>query len=187
MARIIAICGRKRHGKDTVANYISSKYGYENVKFASVLKSICKQVFNLSDPQIEDDEKDVIDARYDKTPRQIMQFIGTDMMQFELQKFMPRIGRLVWTTALLDSTKDKCIVISDLRFKHEADEVFRCDPNALIIRVNRNCVDIPIDSHVSENELDGIPCNLTLNNDGSIIDLHASIDKCMESIKLDGH
>lgn len=181
MTRIIAICGKKRSGKDTIADYISKHYGYEKVKFASVLKNLCKNAFNLSDDQVEHDEKDVIDARYDKTPRQIMQFIGTDLMQFEIQKFMPKVGRLIWTSSLLESTKDKCVVISDMRFKHEAEEVLRYDPGALILMVDRYICADALDTHVSENAFGEIPYSVIIRNDKSVEYLYKHVDALMKS------
>lgn len=184
MTRIIAICGMKRSGKDTIANYISKKYGYENVKFANTLKALCKAAFTLSDFQLEDSGKDIVDTRYDKTPRQIMQYIGTDLMQFEMQKFMPKMGRLVWTTSLLESTKDKCVVISDMRFKHEAEEVLRYDPTALIVMVDRLLCRNTIDAHVSEHEFMDIPFNVTLNNNTSVEQLYALVDGFMKTSRI---
>lgn len=184
MTRIIAICGKKRSGKDTIANYISEKYGYENVKFANILKGLCKAAFTLSDLQLEDSEKDVIDTRYDKTPRQIMQYIGTDLMQFEMQKFMPKIGRLVWTSSLLESTKDKFIIISDMRFKHEAEEVLRYDPSAMIVMVDRLMCKDNVDAHVSEHEFMDIPFNVTVKNNSGIEQLYARIDSFMKTSRI---
>ncbi len=184
MTRIVAICGKKRSGKDTIADYISSRYGYDKVKFANVLKDLCKNAFNLSNYQVEYDGKDVVDTRYDKTPRQIMQYIGTDLMQFEMQKFMPKIGRLVWTTSLLESTKNKYIVISDMRFKHEAEEVLRYDPSAIILMVDRLACNNVIDTHVSENATNDIPFNFYVKNDKGIEDLHKIVDDMMKSSQI---
>jgi hypothetical protein len=86
MIRIIAVCGNMRCGKDMAANYISKNYrpmhsssNYTNVKFAGKLKSVCGQLFGLSVKQMESDEKDVVDPRYKKTPREILQYFGTDI------------------------------------------------------------------------------------------------------------
>jgi hypothetical protein len=51
---IIGIGGEKQHGKDTVANYLVSKYGYTKKAFADRLKEICKISFpevNIYDEQ----------------------------------------------------------------------------------------------------------------------------------------
>jgi hypothetical protein len=45
---IIGVAGEKKHGKDTVANYLKTKYGYEQMAFADMLKNICSKAFNVS-------------------------------------------------------------------------------------------------------------------------------------------
>lgn len=180
MARIIAICGSKRSGKDTVASYISQNHDYKPVKFASKLKKVCMELFDLSESQVEDDCKDVVDQRYGRTPRELMQFFGTEIMQFKIQDILPNSGRLFWVKHLLDTTKNDKIVISDMRFKHEADEVLKADPYAIIIRIIRDKNNVT-DSHCSENEFNDIPATHTIHNDSSIEDLHQKI----RSIKLD--
>lgn len=42
---IIGIGGEKQHGKDTVANYLVEKYGYQRKAFADKLKSICQELY----------------------------------------------------------------------------------------------------------------------------------------------
>lgn len=176
MSRIIAVCGRKRSGKDTFADYICSKYGYENVKFAGVLKGVCRMVFGFTENQIETDEKDSIDIRYDKTPREIMQYVGTELFQFGLQEFIPSIGRLLWTNSLLDSLENKNVVISDLRFKHEAEELKRRYPLAMIIMIKRNNQSAVQDSHISENEIDSINYDYCIDNNSTLSEFYRIID-----------
>lgn len=178
-ARIIALCGPKRCGKDTVASYIGNQYGYANAKFAGKLKDVCKLLFDFTDEQVEADVKDVVDPRYNRTPREVLQFFGTEMMQFKLQEFMPCVGRLFWTRNLLESTKQQPIVISDMRFIHEADQVLAYDPHALIIRVTRPCC-VLADTHVSETEFNDMPCHETVVNDGSIENLQEKIKNIMQ-------
>jgi hypothetical protein len=175
MNRIIAICGCKRSGKDTAATFISLNYGYKPVKFAAKLKSICMDLFDLTDKQVEDDSKDEIDPRYSRTPRELMQFFGTEIMQYKIQEILPNTGRLFWVKYLLDNTKDEKIVISDMRFKHEAEEVIKMDPNAIIIRIIRAKKDEKEDTHCSEIEVKDIPASYTIYNDSSIDDLHERI------------
>ena len=183
-ARIIALCGSKRCGKDTVANYISENYGYTNVKFAGKLKDICKTLFDFTDDQVEADVKDAVDPRYNKTPREILQFFGTEMMQFKLQEFLPSVGRLFWARNLLESTKNTSIIISDMRFIHEADQVIAYDPKALIIRVKRPTQTLMDDTHVSETEVNNLPFHETIDNDGSIENLHEKIRAIMQKHEI---
>ena len=50
---IIAICGYKRSGKDTVANFIVENYGYEHYKLATPLKECIQQLFGFTREEME--------------------------------------------------------------------------------------------------------------------------------------
>ena len=101
---IIAICGGKCCGKDTIANIISDRYGFQRVKIEKNLE-VCTIILNFSDEQMESDTKDVSDQYWGITPRHAMQFIGTEVMQFKIQELLPNIGRNIWITSLLESMK----------------------------------------------------------------------------------
>lgn len=160
--KIIAICGAKRSGKDTLARIISEEYGFEHVKISQKLKDVCKILFNLNDDQIENDSKEQIDVRWGITPRKIMQFMGTEMMQYKLQEILPSVGKKFWINSLLETMKDdKRYVISDLRFLHEYHEIRK--KGGIIVRIE----DLSLtdnDSHISENEFKEIPCDLVIDN-----------------------
>jgi hypothetical protein len=162
---IIAICGAKRSGKDVIADYLVQNHNYEKIKIAQPLKNILKELFTLSDDQLESDLKDVVDSNWNVTPRQIMQFFGTEIMQYKIQELLSTIGRKFWINLLLTKLKtNKKYVISDLRFIHEYEELIK--HNAFIIKVIRP--DTKQDTHCSEQEFKNIPCDLVLQNDKDI-------------------
>lgn len=178
---IIAICGYKRSGKDTIANYISKKYNFEHVKISQPLKDICKVLFNFSDDQLENNTKDDIDTNWDITPRQALQFIGTEVMQYKIQELLPNTDRLFWINALLKKYKDKRnIVISDLRFLHEYNALMNSTTisKVCIIKVTQlhNVHSTYDDVHISENEWLNIPEHIKIYNDGTLDELYKSID-----------
>lgn len=181
MTRIIAICGKKRSGKDTIAKYIEEKYKYKNVKFSQYLKSMCSDLFGFSYDQIENDSKDVLVDEYNKTPREIMQFIGTELMQLELQKFVPSVGRSIWAKTLLNKHTEERIVISDLRFLHEFNEIKKHDCNAVIIKVTNDMIN-STDNHISEKEIDDICYDFEVKNNSTIDDMYERIDHIMSLI-----
>lgn len=172
--RTIVLCGVKRSGKDTCAEFISGRFGHRHVKFASLLKDACGTLFGLSEQQVEGPAKDETDTRWGVTPRRIMQFFGTELMQFELQRLLPSIGRCFWARQLLEKHTGERIVISDMRFQHEAQAVLLADPAALVIRVQRSAAPHD-DAHISELEVNDITCHAMLQNDGSIEELHAKL------------
>lgn len=124
--RIIALCGHKHAGKDTVAGIIKAYVpDAVHLKFATPLKSTVQYLFNFTNEQIHGDAKDQVDNRINTTPRHIMQWFGTEIMQFELAKIVPNYNRTFWAQKLCDGIQNnndaKTFIISDLRFKHELD------------------------------------------------------------------
>lgn len=186
--RVVAICGLKRSGKDTIADWLSSSYGYTKVKIADPLKHVCKYLFDLSEDQVELDAKEVVDARWGVTPRCIMQFFGTEMMQLKLCELMPSVGRSFWVQRFLRGCEglDR-IVVADVRFMHEYAAITEHfgKENVYVIKVVRPCVSACcIDTHESEKEWDSIPFHSKVMNSGTVHDLDLQL-KCLFSTKSD--
>lgn len=173
---IIAICGPKRAGKDTIADRIISKHNYEKIKIAEPLKQVVKTMFGFTDDQVgETDEKDIIDPRWDITPRKALQFFGTEVMQYKILELLPTVGRKFWINALIAKMENKpCnYIISDLRFIHEYEELSK--KGVFVIKVVRPSNNTS-DTHTSEEEYKKIPEDLLIINDGSIEDMLIKLD-----------
>jgi len=172
--KIIAICGEKRSGKDVLAKHISDKYGYTRLAFADPLKNIVKIIFDFNDIQVGIDEtnccgteKDTIDERWGVSPRQALQFFGTEIFQNNIQQLIPDINKDFFANTLIKKIKENnTYVISDIRFLHEYEKLKTLD--LTIIRVIRpnNCINI--DNHVSEQEFKKIPYDIEIVNDTTI-------------------
>ena len=200
---IIAICGLKRSGKDTVANRILQKSpDFVHTKISDPLKKVCQILFDF--PDVEGPLKDHIDQKWEITPRQALQFIGTEMMQYKLQELLPNLGRCFWVKKLLmdlsslslSLPKTKGVVISDLRFKHEEafirefiekekEKEKEKDKNKiqlgpfLVIKVTRSsCPDD--DTHASEQEWKEIKEDFLIQNDGTLEELYSQVDQIMK-------
>jgi dephospho-CoA kinase len=179
--RIIAICGAKRSGKDVLADFLIKKYGYNKIKFADLLKDVVKILFDFSNDQLGDsNSKDIIDDRWSITPRQALQFFGTEILQYKLQELLPNIDKKFLTLSLLSKIKDDQIyVISDLRFLHEYEELKKL--NAFIIRIDR-LNNLKDDNHVSEKEYINIPYNIYVKNNTNIENMLLQFDSNFENI-----
>lgn len=171
--RVIALVGKKRTGKDTVANHLVQHYGYTNAKFADPLKRAVQGLFGFTDEQIEV-TKEVVDPLWGVTPRQVMQFIGCDVVQHQFQTLLPTIGRGFFVKSLLSRYRTERIVISDMRFLHEYDAI-RALEDAVIIKLERPSVDDG-DSHISEKEVDAIHPQYVIQNTGTVGDLLKRVD-----------
>jgi hypothetical protein len=183
---IVGLLARKRHGKDTVADYLVSNYGYEKYSFANPIKRGCMELFGFTEEQVFGDLKEVVDPLWGCTPRSILQVLGTELLQYDIQQYIPsfkdQIGRKVWVKSFnkyYTNNPDKNISIADVRFIHEADEIKTL--GGIIIKVVRPGMP-DNDSHASEVELDEIEFDHLVLNDGTIADLYSKINTIMNGL-----
>lgn len=184
--KIIIIGGKKSSGKDTVADYITKKYNFKKMAIANKLKSIVKILFDFSDEQLNNEIlKEKLDKNWKITPRQAMQFIGTDMFQFQIQKLCPNVGRNFWINSFINEmniiVKHSNIVISDIRFKHEFDEIYKNfnKYNIISIKLSRN-TKCKYDYHISETEIENMKFKYNIDNNSSKKKLYIEIDKILD-------
>ena len=192
LPKIIAVCGYKRSGKDTIAKYLNKKYNYKHLKITYKLKECLKLLFDLRDHELETDKKDKINKKWNITPRKLMQFIGTEIFQYKIQEILPDIDKKFWIkTFLTDSLvnnlrnkKDFHIVISDIRFIHEYEELKKLNIPISVIKVTND--NIMIDSneelHISEREFIKIPYDKEILNNSTFDDMYKKIDEYIINI-----
>jgi hypothetical protein len=191
--QIIAICGYNRSGKDTIANYLEKNYNYKHLKITYKLKECIKLLFDLTDNDLELDKKEDINKKWKVSPRHMMQFIGTDIFQYKIQELLPGIDKKFWINTFLNDPlvsklkkNDKFnIVISDLRFIHEYEELKKLNIPILILKViNDNIIiDENISLHISNIEFLNIPINYQINNSGDLKYLYNQIDYIINNYK----
>jgi hypothetical protein len=191
---ILGLTGKKRSGKDTVADYLINNYGFTKLSFAEPLKKVCVELFDLSDNQVNgsDKEKEIVDSRWGYSARQLMQIIGTELFRNNLPKYM-RLGYQladnpadnsinIWVHILhkkIISLQEKGInyfVISDVRFLDEINLIQSL--GGYIIKLNR--VNDSNDTHISETELDNTKFEYNIENNGTIDELYKSIKYIVE-------
>lgn len=186
---VIGIMGYKRSGKDTVADYLVNNHNFVKMSIATPLKDTCKLLFNLKDDELNTDKKDLPLVQWNNlTPRELLQFLGTDVMQFKIQEILPVIGRDFWIKLLLnriESHPGYLVVIPDIRFIHEYETIIEKygKQNTLFINVLRDTCLANIDTHISENEWLQIKPDLTIYNDSTIDKLYKLVDMLVTTKK----
>lgn len=179
---IIAIAGRKRSGKDTVAQHLVEEYGFVPYALASPLKAALLQMFGFSPQQLFGTQKDDIDSRYGISPRQAMQTLGTDWAQHTLMEKFPVFklvtGRDLWVKRFFYGMYSPMVnwVVHDVRFQHEIEGLHEICEETYTMYVNRP--GLPGDEHESE-ELD-LETDYEIHNDGSLEELFEAVDLFME-------
>ena len=127
MNKIISVSGFIGSGKDSVADYLISKYGFRRVSFAGSLKDAVAAIFSWDRAMLDGltpenrEWRDQVDPWWAKrlkikqlTPRWVLQQWGTEVCRMHFHND-------IWVASvenqLRSSTED--IVITDARFKNE--------------------------------------------------------------------
>jgi GTPase SAR1 family protein len=179
---IIGIVGNKNVGKDTLADYLVEKKEFIKYAFADPLKSCLKELFGLTDEQLYGDKKEVIDPVWNTTPRELLQFFGTEVMQYKIQDILPNLKRTFFTKRFeqfIEANANKNIVVSDIRFQHELDIVLKY--NGIIIKVERKNSSKTFLNHASEENINNLT-NVTfiIDNDDTKESLFLKLEKIVE-------
>ena len=168
---IIGISGKKRSGKDTIAQILVEEFGFTRIGFADIIRACVytlDPIISLSGLRLQH----LVDTNgWEATKdfpevRRLMQKFGTEIGR-EL------IDPQIWIELTMSGIKASAdIVISDVRFKNEAEEIkFQ---GGQVWRVNRTTGD-NYDIHRSETDLDEWTFDEYIPNHGTIEDLKKEV------------
>jgi dephospho-CoA kinase len=162
------LIGRAGSGKDTVADYLIEKYGFQKISFAAKLKEIAQEMF----PELWKTDK-----------RNLLQSLGMKFREVEEN---------VWVNYVINNLPEGNIVITDCRYENEYEiclwENFfpvkiNCDEQArkerLFKRDGRTLT--PQEMRHPSEQLN-VPCDYQLNNNFAIESLYLQIDKMMQDV-----
>jgi hypothetical protein len=176
---IIGLTGYAQSGKDTVAKVLTNNFGFERVSFADPIRKLLYE----TNPTVKDGGyrlQGVIDGYgWDvaKTAfpevRRLLQDLGVGARKV--------FGEDFWVKQALGKYKpgDK-VVVTDVRFTNEADYL-KSFSEAQLWRIKRMGVG-PVNTHVSEHDMDGYRVDQIFANNGNIGDLEALIKARMTSL-----
>lgn len=171
--KLIGICGKAQSGKDTLAGYLCSQYGFARIAYADPLKMAAQDMFGLTHDQTWKDElKEVVIPYWNKTPRQIFQLLGTEASK-------PVFGDDIWTKRwyLSYMQASQPVVVTDVRFDVEYQQIKSL--GGVILKVVRGQGLQGVEGqHASEKGV-SFPADFTLVNDGSKQDLFDKLDLVM--------
>lgn len=131
--RVIGFTGLPGAGKDTFATILSLvlKERVTTKKFAAPLKEAVASLCDLSLDQIEDREFKEAPLPCGKSPRQIMQLMGTEFVRNVLGAdfFVQTMAKAV------EETSARFILITDVRFQNEVDWIHSV--GGAVVRIER--------------------------------------------------
>lgn len=168
---IILITGKAGAGKDTVADYLVSEYGFKKEFFANTLKRAVKEIFGLTDLQAYDrEEREKIIPYWGFSPRQLYQTIGTEV-------FRDHFDKDIWVKSLkykMINDPDTDYVISDCRFPNEIS-CFDDVDDVTVFKIVREGYDGDVGIANHESEKYDLPSDYTIENNGTIVELQKSV------------
>ena len=180
---IIGLSGYAQSGKDTVAKILVEQHGFTRIAFADKIREFLYETNPMFDSIAG--EPMFVKARVDrdgweeakKSPhiRRLLQNSGVAARKLFGDNFWVHEAM---KTMLTDPRPDMNYVITDVRFLNEADMIKA--NNGQIWRIKRLGVD-PVNSHVSETQMDGYPGDQIFLNNGTIDDLKVLIGTRMRA------
>lgn len=195
-ARVIALSGWKGSGKDTVAAYLQEAFGYQKLSFAAALKDVVASTYKVSREDLDDPTKKEMPLfSYPVIPTDGFTEVIHSQLSSELRSgfWTPRalailegsIKRAVypnyWVQAIVSeilNNPNQRYVITDMRFRSEADTLRTMLPDIDMWRINRFTT---IDTNsTSERDLDQYPFDIYLANHLELTNLRELINNIIE-------
>lgn len=158
---IIGLCGLAGSGKSEVAQVLREIGGFERIAFADPLKSMLAAV-GFTHAQLYGDQKEAVMPDIGKTPRQMMQTLGTDWGRDLVD---PEIWVKLWLRKVGNSRNH--VVVDDVRFPNEIQTIH--DLGGEVWRVSRPGA--AATGHESERYADSLPADLTIFNESDLYEL----------------
>jgi hypothetical protein len=173
---IIGLSGYARSGKDEVAKILVEEFGYKRIAFADKIRTLLYE----TNPQVGGNRLQHMVSTYgwdvaksQPEVRHLLQALGVGARK--------TFGDNHWIVeALKDIDREGKYVITDVRFKNEA-EWLKDIYGAEIWRIRRPGVE-PVNTHISETQLDDYEPDFTLHNEGTLEELGLLVQTRMGSL-----
>lgn len=175
---IFIICGKARHGKDTVAQMIRNFYeniglNTINLQYSTPIKEYAKKISSW-------------DGSEETKPRELLQILGTELIRQKID-FLFFVKRMISDIKVYSYFYD-IITISDARAKVELDIPRQELKNVIVINVYRPSLETTLTSneqkHYTETDLDDYNnFDYKIINDGTLEELEEKVKIIIEDIK----
>jgi hypothetical protein len=181
----IALSGKARSGKDTIAAYLIRRYGFTKIALAQPIKAALAAMLSAI-PGIEnyltDAGKETIIPPLGVSFRRLAQTLGSEWGR---ELIHPDIWIILADLSMKKaqtSHPEARFVITDLRFSNEA--VYVHDNHFDHWWVQRDTAYYNVESHPSECGVSQADCNFTIANTGSLHDLEIQVDQRLQMLGI---
>ncbi|EMT54741.1 adenylate kinase [Brevibacillus borstelensis AK1] len=187
----IALCGKMRSGKDSVAAHLTQQYGFVRFAFGDGIRKVCRELFP---------------DRFagDRKPRALLQGVGQAMRAFDPDVWVNDCFRRIADKERMDNAYYEMPwnaharlpfrpVITDLRQPSEYERL-RAEGFVIVrvtcdeaIRRQRiidagDAFDERDLTHETELHADGFAVDFDIENNGTLAELHAKVDAVMADL-----
>jgi len=171
MPRLIGLTGVARSGKDTVGNILVNDFRFKTVYFAEPLKEGLKLMLGLTDEHVHGSLKETVVGRFGKSPRQMLQTLGTDWARNLVNQDTWLIVAKYKIEELME--QGYSVSLTDVRFDNEADMVR--EMGGQVWHIYRPGVEA-VNAHTSEAGVSfDKGADLLLTNDGTLEELSEEV------------
>ena len=128
LAKLYLVSGKARHGKDTFSGYLKNSYEKNGKKVivTQLSKYIKYYAREMTGWNLTEEDK----------PRALLQELGTDIIRVKLHKEDLFINRMIEDIEIFSCFYD-AIIVSDVRFKKEIDDLRKAYPDLIAINIFR--------------------------------------------------
>jgi hypothetical protein len=179
---LIGLAGNAGVGKDTAAGYLRAAHGFRQIAFADPIRAMLLAAFPTLEPKdFEHGRKEEILPEIGKSPRQLMQLLGTEWGRSLVH---PEIWvRLAEDTVLAEHvTLGRALVISDVREENEAAMMRK--HRGVVVHLHRKAA-TRVASHSTEAGIAVGPDDEVIHNDRRPEDLFAALDILIENLHFE--
>jgi hypothetical protein len=162
---LIGIAAPAQSGKSTVAAYLMKSLGYEEDSFADPMRNFVCTILGIDRATLERD-KEVVVPWVGKSPRQMLQTLGTEWGR-------QMVDTDLWLNSCLRRTEGRRVVISDVRFDNEAQAIR--DNGGTLIHLSRPDGRRTVADHISEAGVKWKKGDVRLINDSTLENLEALV------------
>lgn len=168
----IALTGKMRSGKDTVGDFLKKEYGFRKFAFAEGIKFVCGSLG--------------LEPADDGKPRALYQGVGQDLRKYDPDVWIKYTFRKIAEK----TSEDDNIVVTDVRqpnevayLKSQGFTVIKIHADAAL-RIQRmeaagDFYSLGDLDHETERAVDTLEVDFTINNNGTVEDLHFILSELM--------
>ena len=128
--------------------------------------------------------KEVKDEFWKTSPRNILQYVGTELFKNNISTVLPDVGSDIWIKVVENKilgNPDKKYVITDVRFENEL--AFIKKYNGITIKVTRDMYQ-SVQPHVSEWHIDTMIADYDIENNETLDQIYKKLDFIITIIEI---